>query len=896
MKKLLFLFLLLGLTSIFSQAQHFHWAKTTHDSSFGSNVASTGNLVITFSTVSHNLRAPIFTLAAHDTSGNILWSKNIFGRRWIQSIYELTPAVTIDNQQQAIIAGSFRDSLSIDTLIYKAPALNGSMFFLAKFDNRGTLRWARTSAFNATQFIGSVNPTSDVAGNIYLSGLFSGTLSFGNISIQAAGTQDAFLIKYDANGNFLWAKATGTQEEEYSVKSKALPNGSVYLVSGISYPSKQVIQKFNTNGNLIWSRTIAPGGGSSITGNNTNIKLEVDKADNLYLTGNYTGSLDFTNSVSLTSLNPKIFLAKYSASGTFKWAKDLASGNNFTTTVPAIFYSGDNTLAIAGAFNGTANFDQTPLSSTPVNSFNGFIVKTDTAGTLLWTKTIPAISGTNEAFGISGNNKGTYFITGLFTGGADFSGGYLNSLTRKTYMAQLKAVSGPVVTGSTYNLVTGNVFFDKNMNGIKDPDETGAAETFIKTNTNEISNIISPEGTYNMLLPGGNYTLIPSPKKHHNLTPATRRISLSGSNQTLSAVDFALQAIPQQVDVAVDLTNLTPARPGFGFSYLLTFKNPGTTTVSDTLTMLYDPLLLNFVNSTTLPATQQTGKLSWYYANLQPNESRTIRVNFQLSVSAPRDSVLQATASIKPLTTDLFQADNFDTARVVITGSFDPNDKQVNKQMLSKGEGMAGAFLEYTIRFQNTGTDTAFTVVVSDKIATGLQVHTLEMVAASHPYVLKLYENNRLEWRFNNILLPDSNRNEPASHGFIKFKIKSKPGLVSGDSITNQAAIYFDYNAPIITNYAVTRVKITTGSGNAPILKLYPNPAKNYVIVAAEFKKNTAATVSLVNLLGQKLSKVTLPANNQIHYQLPLKELPKGVYLIRLETETGLQTQRLVIQ
>ena len=81
-----------------------------------------------------------------------------------------------------------------------------------------------------------------------------------------------------------------------------------------------------------------------------------------------------------------------------------------------------------------------------------------------------------------------------------------------------------------------------------------------------------------------------------------------------------------------------------------------------------------------------------------------------------------------------------------------------------------------------------------------------------------------------------------------------------------------------------------------PALKIYPNPAKSYVMVAAAFRKNTAATVSLVNMLGQTISKVTLPANNQIHYQMPLKELPKGVYLIRLETENGNQTQRLVIQ
>ena len=95
-------------------------------------------------------------------------------------------------------------------------------------------------------------------------------------------------------------------------------------------------------------------------------------------------------------------------------------------------------------------------------------------------------------------------------------------------------------------------------------------------------------------------------------------------------------------------------------------------------------------------------------------------------------------------------------------------------------------------------------------------------------------------------------------------------------------------------DYAQTGIKKYKAA--LPAFKLYPNPARNYVMVAADFMKSTAATVSLVNLLGQTISKITLPANNQIHYQMPLKELPKGVYLVQVETETGRQTQRLVIQ
>jgi len=290
----------------------------------------------------------------------------------------------------------------------------------------------------------------------------------------------------------------------------------------------------------------------------------------------------------------------------------------------------------------------------------------------------------------------------------------------------------------------------------------------------------------------------------------------------------------------------------------------------------------------------------WYYQNLQPNETRNIDVTFSVPINTVLGTPLTAIASIKPFAIDLFQADNIDTLRHVVVGSSDPNDKLVDKPFISPAAGTNGTFLDYTIRFQNTGTDTAFTVVVTDKINSKLALADFEMLSASHNYKLNVLDGNMLEWRFENILLPDSNRNEIESHGFVRFRIKTKPGLVLGDSIANNAAIYFDYNAPVITNYAVTKVANPLGLKNykaeLQAFKLYPNPAQRYVMVASEFRKNTAATISLVNMLGQTLSKVTLPANNQIHYQMPLKDLPKGVYIVQLETETGRQMQRLVIQ
>ena len=149
------------------------------------------------------------------------------------------------------------------------------------------------------------------------------------------------------------------------------------------------------------------------------------------------------------------------------------------------------------------------------------------------------------------------------------------------------------------------------------------------------------------------------------------------------------------------------------------------------------------------------------------------------------------------------EEDAFELSCSPIVDSYDPNDKQVvptgiREEHFTQEESE----LEYTIRFQNTGTDTAYTVVIVDTLSEHLDLSTLRLGVTSHPVEWTLSGRGApvLIWRFNQIDLPDSNRNEPASHGFVKFKVSMKEALPRGTVVANQAAIYFDYNSPIITN------------------------------------------------------------------------------------------------
>ena len=136
--------------------------------------------------------------------------------------------------------------------------------------------------------------------------------------------------------------------------------------------------------------------------------------------------------------------------------------------------------------------------------------------------------------------------------------------------------------------------------------------------------------------------------------------------------------------------------------------------------------------------------------------------------------------------------------------------------------------LDHAIRFQNTGTDTAFFVVIMDTLQATLDPATLELGAASHGMSM-VVRDNVLKFMFPNILLPDSNTNEPRSHGFVTYSIEPRQPVLPGTVIENIANIFFDYNDPVITEPSVLTAEFSTGvSANTdPKVLLLPNPARD---------------------------------------------------------------------
>ncbi|MEZ5056873.1 MAG: T9SS type A sorting domain-containing protein [Saprospiraceae bacterium] len=192
-------------------------------------------------------------------------------------------------------------------------------------------------------------------------------------------------------------------------------------------------------------------------------------------------------------------------------------------------------------------------------------------------------------------------------------------------------------------------------------------------------------------------------------------------------------------------------------------------------------------------------------------------------------------------------------------------------------------YIYYHIRFQNTGTDTAFTVRVLDTLAEELDINTFEMLSASHAYEYNISKGPVLEVLFKDILLVDSFKNEPESHGYFKFKIKPKEGFGYGTMIPNEAAIYFDFNDPVITNEAVlTIMKPSSVRDKASNIdfEVYPNPVRDELRIDISDKDlSKVDEIEIVNQLGIMVKRLPKSRLNNIN----VSELPKGVYSIVLK-------------
>lgn len=221
-------------------------------------------------------------------------------------------------------------------------------------------------------------------------------------------------------------------------------------------------------------------------------------------------------------------------------------------------------------------------------------------------------------------------------------------------------------------------------------------------------------------------------------------------------------------------------------------------------------------------------------------------------------------------------------------GSYDPNDKQG----FPVGYGTAHHIkpdteIEYTIRFQNTGTDTAFHVAIRDTLSPWLDLTSVEVGASSHPYRWSVMGTNVLTFDFPNILLPDSNVNQAGSQGFIRFRLHPKANTPLETDIFNRAAIYFDFNEPVITNTTQHRIGLNFVSVSSwqPVRTNYevsiaPHPLQNTSWLTV---KNAPESGDYRLRVYDTMGKMVIEKqSNQASFELHRHNMTPGLYFFEI--------------
>ena len=229
----------------------------------------------------------------------------------------------------------------------------------------------------------------------------------------------------------------------------------------------------------------------------------------------------------------------------------------------------------------------------------------------------------------------------------------------------------------------------------------------------------------------------------------------------------------------------------------------------------------------------------------------------------------------------------------VLVGAFDPNDKQAAPLGVDAAHFIyPNNPIEYLIQFQNTGTDTAFTVVLRDTVSSLLDAGSVRPGASSHPYTWSLSGAGILTFTFDNILLPDSNVNEAASRGFVQFTLQQQAELPDGTLLENRAGIYFDFNDPVITNtvfHTVGRdflptVETLEATQAKQSLLILPTPASGAVTAMLPDPFLKGGFLRLYDAFGRVQQTVYTQGAS---VEISRNKLPGGVYWLLWNGENG---------
>ncbi|MFN0215462.1 MAG: hypothetical protein ACKVT2_14485 [Saprospiraceae bacterium] len=779
-----------------------------------------GHLLVAGSTESFSQDREIW-LGELDLSGHLLWQRNYNTGSFWNVGYDIIQ--TSDTTYFA--AGS----------TWANNCASGQSFGLS-CDLNGVTQWLKVFCTPGIKINDAYSVVQAPTGDL----VFCGT----DISAQS---QNVAVFVTDYQGNVKWTKSLGTMGWEV---------GSMAIVT--------------SDTNIVAAAYLAQTGGQAGT-DAFLVKYDIDTGDTIW-THRINNPSDYDYFIDVVELsdgtllvseykdsNP--WLSHFDADGHLLNQKTFTLGANTKTYPTGLIKTADGGYVMAG-FTSAAidNYDR-----------NGFLAKLSADMDTLWVK---VFGGSEDDF--------IYDVIQMPDGGYCMVGETQSYGDQNGDIWILKTDS---LGNSSEHLLRGKVFVDSDADCMEDTGETAFpnARIQISDGSQNILRLTDSDGFYQSLALSGNYTLSASAYPPY--------WSFCNNPQLATVYDTTLEVMRNfaaqplifcpyiGLDLSIPLLRICTSGKVYG-----QICNTGTATAPQTQVRIELDTFLT-LDSATIPFTVlpnntyllETGSLGLFDC-----------FDFLLFVTPDCDAPLGWFHCLDGYAyPDLLCHPDADTAFVAIrecsvnTGSYDPNDKRA----FPPGEGdahyiAAGAQIKYQVRFQNTGTGPAYRVVVLDTLSPQLDPFSFRTGVSSHPYRLEWLPGNVLKFVFDPILLPDSNANEAASHGFLNYFLRAYDNLPTGTVIENTAGIFFDHNTVVRTNTWVH----TIGASNATEaairedIRVFPNPAQGHLSVDLPLE-HLPATLQLADVLGRL--RLQRPLNNEREL-IDLSGLESGWYNLTL--------------
>lgn len=352
-------------------------------------------------------------------------SSHVFSKRFGGTSDQSITGVAVDGGGNVVITGSFAGSVDFGggTLT----SAGGLDAFVARFDALGNHLWSRTFGDASAQAGNGV--AVDGSGDVFLTGYFEGTVSFGGGALASAGTQDVFVVRLDADGNHVWSKRFGNASDQRGAGIAVVASGGLVTI-GTLYGSIDFgggtltsaglgdvyLARLDASGNHVWSKRFGDAGAQS------GAAVAVDGSGYAMATGSFSGSVSFGGGVLTSAGSTDVFLARYDSGGSHVWSKRFGDASAQDGTELSCDAAGNPVLA--GSFSGKVDFGGGSLTSAGLG--DAFLAKFDTSGSLSWSRAFGS-TGADVGGGLAVDGSRDVVLTGSFQGSVDFGGGALTA-------------------------------------------------------------------------------------------------------------------------------------------------------------------------------------------------------------------------------------------------------------------------------------------------------------------------------------------------------------------------------------------------------------------------------------------------------------------------------------